>query len=104
MVQLIPSEGLAQFADRLKSSSLPGASELYENLANPARTRSFHVQRALALIKKMQKTLTTSHGQEQIFRNLMDGREAVFNSEISKNPRGQILEPGFRVIFSKQLE
>jgi hypothetical protein len=26
-------------------------------------------------------------------------RKAAFASEISKNPRGQILEPGFRVIF-----
>ena len=99
LVQLIPPEGLAKFPDRLKSSSLSGASELYENLTNPERTRSFHAQRAQNLLAKTQLALNAVGGQVQIFKNLMAGRQAVFNAEISKNPRGQILEPGFRVIF-----
>lgn len=99
LVQLIPQEGLKKFADRLKSSTLPGASELFDNLTNPRRNRSFHFQRAQALLTKTQLALNTVSGQKEIFRKLVEGREAVFSAEISKNPRGQILEPGFRVIF-----
>jgi hypothetical protein len=102
LVQLVPAEGLAKFPDRLKSSSLPGASELYENLTNPIRTRSFHAQEAQDLLAKNQMALNTVGGQTQIFKNLIEGRQAVFDAEISKNPRGQILEPGFRVIFPVQ--
>lgn len=36
---------------------------------------------------------------EPLFKQMLLNRSAVFESEISKNPRGQILEPGFRVIF-----
>jgi hypothetical protein len=38
-------------------------------------------------------------GQRILFEKLTLQRKAVFESEISKNPLGQILEPGFRVIF-----
>ncbi len=60
---------------------------------------SFHAQRAKDLLVKTQLALSTESGQTKIFKNLIAGRQAVFNAEISKNPRGQILEPGFRVIF-----
>jgi hypothetical protein len=99
LVRLITPDGLANFPDRLKSSSLPGASELHENLTNPIRTRSFHAQRAQSLLAKTQLALTNVEGQKQIFKNLIKARQAVFTAEISKNPSGQILEPGFRVIF-----
>ena len=99
LVQLIPAEGIAKFPDRLKSSSLSGASELYENLTNSTRTRNFHAQRAVELLAKTQLALNTVNGQIQIFKNLIEARQAVFDAEFSKNPKGQILEPGFRVIF-----
>lgn len=35
------------------------------------------------------------------FKKLLGVREAALRSEISRNPLGQILEPGFRVIFPK---
>jgi hypothetical protein len=35
------------------------------------------------------------------FMKLLNLRKSVSESEISQNPRGQILEPGFRVIFPK---
>lgn len=99
LLRLIPSEGLANFPERLKSSSLPEARELYENLTIPTRTRSFHVQKAQDFLTKTQSALNTTAGQTQMFKGLIDSRQAVFDAEISKNPRGQILEPGFRVIF-----
>ncbi len=99
LLQMIPSEGLVAFSDRLKSSTFPGAKELYENLTNPLRTRSFHLKRAQEFLFQTQKYLNTVDGQKRLFKKLIDHRQAVFDSEISKNPRGQILEPGFRVIF-----
>lgn len=38
-------------------------------------------------------------GLHAVFQQLIDVRHAVNISEISQNPKGQILEPGFRVIF-----
>ncbi|TAL65070.1 MAG: hypothetical protein EPN84_02175 [Legionella sp.] len=38
-------------------------------------------------------------GVNQGVQRLIAMRQAVFASEISQNPKGQILEPGFRVIF-----
>lgn len=99
LVQLIPSEGLAAFPERLKSSTYPGANELYENLTNPLRTRSLHLKRAHEFLARTQKDLNTFDGQKRMLKKLIDSRQAVFDAEISKNPRGQILEPGFRVIF-----
>ena len=36
-----------------------------------------------------------------MYKLLAQRRAESFASEISKNPEGQILEPGFRVIFPK---
>lgn len=99
LLQLIPSEGLSAFPERLKSSTLPGVGELYENLTNPLFTRNFHLKRAQELLAQTQRDLNTLDGQKRLFKKLIDARQAVFDAEISKNPRGQILEPGFRVIF-----
>ena len=43
--------------------------------------------------------LSKPKSEDDIFQKLLSTRKEVFESEISKNPRGQILEPGFRVIF-----
>jgi hypothetical protein len=40
-----------------------------------------------------------NHDLEASFVKLLKLRKAVYQSEISSNPRGQILEPGFRVVF-----
>ena len=99
LVKLIPVEGLEYFSDRLKSSALAGAKELYENLTEPSLTESFHRARAQQFIEQTQLQLKSVKGQTETFKKMIDARRATFNSEISKNPLGQILEPGFRVIF-----
>lgn len=99
LLKMIPPEGLEKFPDQLKSSILPEAKELYENLTNPIRNKQFHAQRAQDYLVKTQANLSNANGQTQMFKNLLEKRQAVFDAEISKNPRGQILEPGFRVIF-----
>ena len=99
LLQLIPLEGLENFPDRLKSSSIAGARELYANLTDPSLTESFHRARAQRFIEQTQLQLKSVKGQTDTFKRIMDARRATFDSEISKNPLGQILEPGFRVIF-----
>lgn len=53
-----------------------------------------------ALLKNVPKEIpVVAEVHEEVFEKLLKVRRAVFESEISQNPRGQILEPGFRVIF-----
>jgi len=99
LLKLIPLEGLEYFTDRLKSSTLPGASELYQNLTDPLFTRAFHSEKAKKYLMQTQLQMKIVKGQTETFKRMIEARRATFNSEISKNPRGQILEPGFRVIF-----
>jgi len=101
LVQLVPNDGLQNFAVQLKASSLPEAQELYKNLTDPSRSKQFHQARVKDSLRLAQSDLLSPTGQHRLFKKLIDDRQAVFDSEISKNPRGQILEPGFRVIFPK---
>ncbi len=99
LLQLIPLEGITHFPEQLLKSNLPGASELHQNLTNPLLTQNFHSQKAQQFLVQTQQDLNTTIGQLELFKKLIASRQAVYDSEISKNPRGQILEPGFRVIF-----
>ncbi|KTD46986.1 rod shape-determining protein MreB [Legionella rubrilucens] len=49
--------------------------------------------------QSVRQLLRTERGVDASFQQLLWLRQRVFDSEISKNPLGQILEPGFRVIF-----
>lgn len=83
------------FRARLSASTREGASELLAHLTDPALTAIRHRERALAALDEVRKRST----DPALFDRLLWARQAVFQSEISRNPRGQILEPGFRVIF-----
>ncbi|AGN15086.1 rod shape-determining protein [Legionella pneumophila] len=47
----------------------------------------------------LNQSISTRSGLRKHFQHLIELRKAVFRSELSQNPLGQILEPGFRVIF-----
>ncbi|HAT1596116.1 TPA: hypothetical protein JAN72_13335 [Legionella pneumophila] len=47
----------------------------------------------------LNQSISTRSGLRKHFQHLIELRKAVFTSELSQNPLGQILEPGFRVIF-----
>ncbi|MES2803208.1 MAG: hypothetical protein V4654_11995 [Bdellovibrionota bacterium] len=101
LVKLIPKTGgLEAFKNILKLSNLPEAQELYQNLTDPAKNQTFHKDQAQKIFAQTQLQLSTFQEQSLQFESLILKRQAVFDSEISKNPRGQILEPGFRVIFA----
>ncbi len=84
-----------QFALNLKASPLPAAQALSSALTDKTRTVGFYQKSAQDYLITIQKQGLN----EELFLKLLKDRNAVFSSEISKNPMGQILEPGFRVIF-----
>jgi hypothetical protein len=100
LLKLFPKTGgIEGFIENLKISNLPGAEELVKNLTDPARNIKLYSELAENLLKSNQSQLRSQDGQRVLFEKLILQRKAVFESEISKNPLGQILEPGFRVIF-----
>lgn len=99
LLQLVPNESSsdwkADFVSNLKASSWPSAQRLLLNMTDPAKNKEAHLKAGQKYLQGLQ-----SQGlSEPLFVKLLKDREAVFHSDISKNPLGQILEPGFRVIF-----
>jgi len=100
LLELIPkSGGLEAFTENLRVSNLPSAQDLYKNLTDPKKNKQLHIMQAFKRLNEVQSNLNSAENQKHFFQNLINQRKAVFESEISKNPKGQILEPGFRVIF-----
>ena len=52
-----------------------------------------------AALDTCRATLRDAKAVHDLYLLLIQRREEAKQSEISKNPRGQILEPGFRVTF-----
>ncbi len=89
----------SQFIKNLKTANSESAQELFNNLTDPNRDAKFHRKNAEFYLKELEQNFPL----EDQFLSLFEVRNAIFNSDISKNPRGQILEPGFRVIFPQGL-
>lgn len=78
-----------EFLQKLQvPSSSSAAKQLAQYLSDPS-----------LVVKKVREYSTSLQAGASQFQKLIQVRKAVFASEISQNPRGQILEPGFRVIF-----
>jgi len=86
---------------RAEAGRVPAAQELLSNLADPARDMRFHQARAARILQSSQARLKERDAVVALYGLLAQRRAEVFASEISKNRQGQILEPGFRVIFPK---
>jgi hypothetical protein len=100
LLSLLPrTGGLNRFIANLQSTNSPGAQELFANLTDSSRNLNFHVQSAREYLIELQKSFQSPNGSQSAFQKLLTDRAAVFRADISQNPRGQILEPGFRVIF-----
>jgi hypothetical protein len=70
-------------------------------MANLERGSAALKRDAQERLDRIQISVETESGLREQIRRLFRLRQSVFDNEISKNPRGQILEPGFRVIFPK---
>ena len=88
-----------EFTETLQKSRLAGAWELFENISNPSKTMGFHRGQAEQFVEKCRDRLESAEGVAELVGYLGQSRAEIAASDISKNPRGQILEPGFRVIF-----
>ncbi len=75
------------------------AQELLANLSDPARDRAFHRARALRYLTACRGYAAQSGAAFDWLRLASQRRAEVRVAETALNPRGTILEPGFRVIF-----
>lgn len=100
LLKLLPDiGGIENIPKALKFSKLPQAQELYKNLTDSKKNRGFYTRQAEEILQQVRSDLTSPQGQKNYFERLNSQRQSVFESVISKNPRGQILEPGFRIVF-----
>ncbi|WP_165482063.1 hypothetical protein [Legionella beliardensis] len=90
---------LDTFIYNLKQSPSLAAKDLLANLTDPTHTKDFYQQKAEQFLQQCQEKLTKLSHVEKMYALLAQRRLEIQASEISANPRGQILEPGFRVIF-----
>jgi predicted enzyme involved in methoxymalonyl-ACP biosynthesis len=88
------------FLQSLRSQSSKVARNLYQKMTDSDLTAAVYQ----TTISQWVQQATQKLGQgdmDRYFKQLIINRQSIFDSEISKNPRGQILEPGFRVIFPR---
>ncbi len=103
LLKLIPNNKenwFPQFLENLRANAtqVQAAAQLYSNLTKSNQDSQY--QKDLQEYEQsLQQLLLTKEGLESIFQRLIELRSDVYTSELSQNPLGQILEPGFRVIF-----
>lgn len=107
LLRLLPDSAKGDWKEKFRAnlkasaSRNPAAQELLNNFSDPSRDIKFHQARALRVLSECQKRIQEKAAVIEMYKLLAQRRAEGFASEISKNPRGQILEPGFRVIFPK---
>ena len=90
---------LKDFKQNLASGRQPSEMELLQNLDDPLRDQIFHSQRASSMVANCEKRFDNRDNYLDLLEYVGQVRNEIKDSDISKNPRGQILEPGFRVVF-----
>lgn len=101
LLKLVPNtvDWKNEFMNRLKASPTPEARQLAEKMVDATKDAEWHRAFATKFIASKKAAVLKDEGLNSEFIHLIETRNAVFSSDISKNPLGQILEPGFRVIF-----
>jgi hypothetical protein len=103
LLQFLPDSATPDWRDifikNLSKSDDPAAKQLVENLTDLHRTPEFYQNKSEKFIKQCKLKASNEKNVEKLFQLLTQRRAEIFASEISANPRGQILEPGFRIIF-----
>lgn len=77
----------------------PAARALADNLRDPARDAASHRARAARFFEACARRSGEAGFVRAMTRLLAQRRAEIAANAVSKSPRGQILEPGFRVIF-----
>lgn len=103
LLQYVPNEGnnnwLSSFIDKLATSDNLSAHLLAKNLLDPQKTKAYYQTIASHYLHECRIKLHEESNLNKLYHILLQRRVEIEESEISKNPLGQILEPGFRVIF-----
>jgi hypothetical protein len=89
----------AKLQASLAGDRSPAARELLANLTDPTRTAAAHRKRALAFLAACEQARASKEALAGWLRIASQRRAEVAAAPTSQNPRGTILEPGFRVIF-----
>jgi hypothetical protein len=88
-----------EFMQQLKSAGHSSAEELLDQMTNSSHTPEYHQEKAEKFLMNCREKMKGEDNVGRLFLLLAQRRDEIKASEISKNRRGQILEPGFRVIF-----
>ena len=103
LLKLVPEERgpdfVARFQSALRGASVPGAVELLDNLSDPGATWTFTRSRRSHFWQTVSNAPRSSDTVLDWLRLLAQRRAEVSASEISRNPRGHILEDPGRVVF-----
>jgi hypothetical protein len=99
LLDLVPDSGpiISQFKANLSNIQSAHAKQLFRNLE--IENKAIHREKARAYLKNKQEEWTVHVNVLKELTILNKSRNSVFKDDISKNPKGQILEPGFRVVF-----
>jgi hypothetical protein len=87
----------SEFIMKLKSKKNKIYIDLLKSLLVPNKEK--HQELAQEYLVKKEITWKSQAGVDTEVWKLNTLRKSVFTDEISKNPLGQILEPGFRIVF-----
>ena len=87
------------FINQLSKVDSKEAKELYRNILDPTRNFTYFNKRSIDFLNLCKTKLLNSKKIIDFVRLLNQRRGDIQKSEISQNPLGQILEPGFRLIF-----
>ncbi|MFI4956155.1 MAG: hypothetical protein ACHQAX_02975 [Gammaproteobacteria bacterium] len=93
---------LETFEITLKNSSDVSAKSLLANLSDAEHGFANLNGSIKTYLKEISSLENNATLQEQAVKKLLHVRQELSSSEISQNPLGQILEPGFRVIFPRK--
>lgn len=103
LLQYVPTQWSPDWQAKLRQNlsrhTTPAALQLFRHLRDPSLNQQSHQAKARQFWQACQERVTTVQGLQDLLQFLAAQRLAIAKSEISSNPRGQILEPGFRVIF-----
>lgn len=103
LLQYVPTQWSPDWQAKLRQNlsrhTTPAALQLFRHLRDPSLNQQSHQAKAKQFLEACQQRLNSPEGIIDLLQFLAAQRLAIAKSEISSNPRGQILEPGFRVIF-----
>lgn len=87
------------FMTHLQTASEPEAKELLGHMTNARHDPKYHKKKVRRYLAGCKHEIKKGHQINNYYLLLLQRRAEISASAISQNPLGQILEPGFRVIF-----